>query len=36
MSKLNQIYYDLLQCNLENNDSEPIYVNFRNKEIKHL
>ena len=28
MSKSNQIYYDLLQCNLENNDSEPILCQF--------
>ena len=28
MSKPNQIYYDLLQTNLENNDSEPILYQF--------
>ena len=28
MSKPNQIYYDLLQSNLENNDSEPILCQF--------
>ena len=28
MSKPNQRYYDLLQSNLENNDSEPILCQF--------
>ena len=28
MSRTNQIYYDLLQSNLENNDSEPILCKF--------
>ena len=28
MSKPNQIYYNLLQSNLENNDSEPILCQF--------
>ena len=28
MYKPNQIYYDLLQSNLKNNDSEPILCQF--------